>query len=628
MEKRNLFVGVLLASLLSLSVVPSTFAQTCNPDSLVPVSYGQRGAAVRNAQACLIEAGYDIPAGATGYYGSQTRTAVKAFYADWYGPWDGNRLGPKGVAELKSLLAGEPGQQQPITGGQQSTTGGQQDVAAIIAGVLAALQQMGLIPSQQGQQPTATSGEATVEVRLAASPASGVVIKEGNSADVLGVRVISKNASSDVQRVRFDLTSNRVPTKIFASFELYDGSTKLASVSAGDYTRTQTNIYQYNFTGFSVTVPAGGEKVLTIRAVVNPTVDSSDITGSFTVKVDDGYVRAVDGAGIQHTPNVSGAVSRTFTVEKATISGVSLTIYKDQNSPFSNNFAADTNRDVKDLELLRFVVRADKDTLKLQTVTGTLATSSSGVENVSSVKLVDASGNTLDSVANPGATVVFQGVDFNNPLVTINKDQTVVLRVLADVRVTSTLLATTSATTSFTVTDASAEDSEGNNVPWSGSVAGDPMYLYRVVAAKWEVSNASASTQKQEGQSTTTLLATFVVKLTALEGDVYVPSTTPFSATTTGATSTSMGSPSVLYGSGVETVSGYGYVVRKGNTGTFTLNFALTPTNWGVSGGYVGVILQSMNWDNDNNYPNGYATTNFPGNLETKTRTSDVYLTP
>lgn len=623
MSKKFLLLGLILS--LSLFVGAFSFAQeSCNPDALVPVRYGQRGSAVRNAQLCLMEAGYNIPAGATGYYGSQTKAAVRAFYADWYGDWSGNSLGPRGVQELRNMLAGAPSTEEVSQPSQPSQ---QDQTAAIVAAVLAALQQMGILPSTTTQQQAGAAGEAIVEVRLAPTPGSGVVVKEGQSGDVLGVKVISRNASANVQRVRFDLTSSKLPTRIFSSFELYDGSTRVASVSAGDYVRTASTVYQYNFVGLNVNVPANSEKVLTVRAVVNPVVDSSDI-GSFTVEVKNGYVRAVDNSGVQHTPDVTGTVARTFNVEKAVPTNVAVTVYRDQNSPRSNNFAADLNRDVKNVELLRFVVRADNDTLKIQKVQGTLATSSSGVESVSAIRLLDASGNEVAAVANPTSSVSFEAFDFNTPLATVNKDQTAVFRVVADVRVDSGLVTTTAATVQFTVTSVEAEDSLGNSVSApSLTVAGDTMYLYRVAAPRWEVTSATAATSKPQGQATTTLTATFVVNLTALGGDVYIPSSNPFAATTTGATSTSMGSPSVTYGSGVELVSGYGYVVRKGTTGTFTVNFALTPSSWGISGGYVAVILQSMTWDTDTD-TSQQAITNFPGNLETKTRTADVYLAP
>jgi hypothetical protein len=337
--------------------------------------------------------------------------------------------------------------------------------------------------------------------------------------------------------------------------------------------------------------------------------------------VGSGYVRAVDGLGVQHTPDVSGTVARSFSVEKATPTGVQLVVYKHQDSPYSNNWAADSNRDVKDLELVRFVLRADNDTLKIQSVVGTLATSSSGVESVSSLKLIDANGNVLDSVANPTSTVIFQGIDFNTPLLTVGKDQTAVLKVLADVRVASTLATTSVATTTFTVATATAEKSDQGTAPWSGSVAGNTQYLYRVVAANWKVLSATASANKPEGQATSTLTATFRVQVTAQRGDVYIP-ITGFSATTTGATQTGMGTPVVTPVSGVETSGSY-FIVRSGNTGVLDVQFAKTPTSW--TSGYHRVQLQDMTWDNDSNN-SLQMTTTFPGTVETNTLTNAVYI--
>jgi len=114
MEIRKRFAVIALSiavTFLSLApLTPKVFAQEgCNPDSLVPVKYGQRGAAVKNAQECLIEAGHNIPSGATGYYGSQTVAAVKAHYKEHVGmSWHGRSLGPKGIKALKDALGGAP----------------------------------------------------------------------------------------------------------------------------------------------------------------------------------------------------------------------------------------------------------------------------------------------------------------------------------------------------------------------------------------------------------------------------------------------------------------------------------------------------------------------------------------
>jgi hypothetical protein len=79
-------------------------AESCNTDALRKIKFRQKGASVKNAQLCLIEAGYSISTGATGYYGIQTKKAVKKFYADLNIKSNGNYLGEKGIEKLKSKL--------------------------------------------------------------------------------------------------------------------------------------------------------------------------------------------------------------------------------------------------------------------------------------------------------------------------------------------------------------------------------------------------------------------------------------------------------------------------------------------------------------------------------------------
>lgn len=110
----TLRVGVVVfacAALASAAFLPTTTQAVCNAASLSHVSYGQQGSAVTTLQQCLIDAGYSIPAGATGYYGAQTRSAVQAFYAAELGltDWAGDSVGPQGRARLGS------------SAGQQST---------------------------------------------------------------------------------------------------------------------------------------------------------------------------------------------------------------------------------------------------------------------------------------------------------------------------------------------------------------------------------------------------------------------------------------------------------------------------------------------------------------------------
>ncbi|MEM2555207.1 MAG: hypothetical protein QXW69_08050, partial [Nitrososphaerota archaeon] len=192
---------------------------------------------------------------------------------------------------------------------------------------------------------------------------------------------------------------------------------------------------------------------------------------------------------------------------------------------------------------------------------------------------------------------------------------------LADLKVDASLATTSAATVVVSVTGAQAERSDGGSTTWSGTVTGETQYIYRVVAANWKVVSANASVNTPE-TGTSTLTATFRVQITAQRGDVYIPQT-GFTATTTGATQISMGTPVLTPVSGVETSGNY-YIVRNGNTGTLDVQFAVTPSSWNA--GYHRVKLVSMTWDNDGDSGNGEITTNFPGTVETNTLTNAVYI--
>ncbi len=69
------------------------------------LGFGGSGERIQSLQLCLIAGGFPIPAGATGYYGEQTKQAVQRFYADelGLGNWNGLSVGPLGKAKLSGL---------------------------------------------------------------------------------------------------------------------------------------------------------------------------------------------------------------------------------------------------------------------------------------------------------------------------------------------------------------------------------------------------------------------------------------------------------------------------------------------------------------------------------------------
>ena len=104
--KKVFFLWALLIfsfSFLLLGISRSAEAAVgCLAESLRETRVGQQGDHVKSLQSCLISLGHGIPAGATGYYGPQTRKAVKEYYQNSLQLiLSGDFIGPQGIGRLK-----------------------------------------------------------------------------------------------------------------------------------------------------------------------------------------------------------------------------------------------------------------------------------------------------------------------------------------------------------------------------------------------------------------------------------------------------------------------------------------------------------------------------------------------
>ncbi len=615
MEKnKKLLVSTILISLLSLSVVPyvNVSAQSCNPDKLVPVSYGQRGAAVRNAQACLIEAGYDIPAGATGYYGSQTRNAVRQFYADWYGSWHGNNLGPRGVAQLKEMLtsAGEeeqqPTEEQPT---QQPTSTPSVDantllqiVALILAGqrdaALALLQGLGVsVPTttQPTEQPT-TAEEGLLFVEKNPTPASGQQFREGESVTWVGVKFTAQD--SDIRVKSFKLvwpTGNGVaPQRMVAEFQVVDDQGNvLKTVPASSFTQDNTTLdYYYYVTGLDYLVSKGTSRPIFVKATAVSTFPAG-FPSSLTLQVSD--VRGRDNAGIDRFP--STVVTNSVTPQATLATAARFDVSRNPNSPLEDNVLADvTTQRADNVEMLRFDLLARNDRVKLMEVR--VSVSVTGAGSVPTVYLKDSAGNTLASAAVSSGVATFTNLSAQN--IWVEKDQTRTFSVHADV----TGATTTDTTVQVTLTSLKRQNSLGDVAEQPNlGVAGDPMHFFTVAPVFAKGSTFNVAVTRDQNNSTTTANATLEVLITAKGGEVRVSATSsPFALlweTNTGVTrSVNVNVSEVRDSSGnLVTAQNNLYVIPVNQTYKFTLQNQQT-----FSGApRVRVTVNGITWNNGNN---------------------------
>jgi hypothetical protein len=586
-RSKNIIVGLVLTSLLVFSVVPyfNVSAQTCNPDKLVPVRFGQRGPAVRNAQACLIEAGYDIPAGATGYYGSQTRNAVREFYADWYGPWRGNSLGPKGVAELKSRLVAEAPKPQP-----QPQTQSQ--------------------PSNGGQQPTATPTptltpqpqpfqEGTLTVERNSNPPDGVPLREGETQAVLGIRFRATQGDVTVQRIRINWpTTAEAPHRVLSRVELVDESgnslwsANVTPSEAQPFYRETTGQYYLLITGLNFNVPKDTVKVVYLKATAVSTYPSS-VTGLIQLTVPLGGVRAVTSGGAvnifepQQTP-----VSNRFLPQGTLATSAQLSVVRTSDTPQERNVIANelvrdtgTNavmRLTQDLPLLKVRLTAQNDTLRLREVVATFTVSNSALQPTQFYFQIDGRKVGTVNVVQSGTTgtTTISDIFPENVTIPAGSSKEAVLGVSWVDGITYD-----DRTLTVTLTDVIAENSLGSTAASfrGGSVTSERVHFFAVAPTfAFPSSDNRVTAIRDQNNNTTTLSFTgkIVVSLPSnvhAGGQVRISSSSPFNlqwelSNTTTPTTTIYSISSVRDANGnVVSQSGGYYVLNAGDTYSFEL---------------------------------------------------------
>ena len=593
-----LFVGFYFTS--------SVKAESCDPEALVPVSYGQRGSAVRNAQACLMEAGYDIPAGATGYYGEQTRKAVQAFYQDWYGNWDGRRLGPRGVAELKSRLAAAPeeGPSQPFQPSQPSS---QDQTSALVAAVLAALQQMGLLPSTSTQQQAAgEEGFLTVDKD---PTVAAVTLREGESGRVVGLRFRADNGAVRVQSIFLRWTSSVAPHRVISALRVVDSQGNvLYQTNVGPSTFLQDSSLNYYLpvSGLNVNVPKNGYASVFVEVTVVGTLPSGVNSLSFAVNQND--VRGRDGAGIDRF-GPSGTLNWSATLQPSLAGNARFVLALNPNTPKQGYVFGDpTDGRAYKVKVLSFDVTAKNDNLRVTKVEGSVTDTST----VQAVYL--AQGNNVMDVRTPddvNKTFVFDVTPAN---FTVNRDQTVTFDVLVDL-----YAAPTPGVATFTVSVATTTgvNSLGDIVSsTSTTVTSEMMRAVRVGPQFAAVEKTISVTRDQNNSTTTVQSVVFRVNVTAVGGPLYVPAANTATITletASGTTSTASVAPTaVRVGTTLVSPSGGYYTVPEGATYEFEFRTSGQTFTGAQS---VRARLSSFVFDNDTNPASYMDNSSFLHNL-------------
>lgn len=590
---------------------------------------GSSGAQVTCLQQALIAAGYAIPAGATGYFGSQTQAAVSAWQtasgvspaAGYFGPisraaWNlGGTTTGGGTAGLPAGCTS--------TSGYSSTTGQ---------------------PCSSGTTTTTLTGAGRLTDESSLGDVTTTFYANGATAAIIGDSFKATDGDVQLQRVdaTFDLASVTTGStnldQYFKDVQLWVGDTMLAtmSASAGD---ESSSVWTYRFTGLNHVVKSGESvkiyvKVTPVASIGNNQDSSGSFAGTATAKLLANAVRAVGADGISDT-YVATAITQNYTVSSAVTGTLTM-------SPASDNPAASqllTSSSTKTgVKLLSFNAKAKNSDVKVKNLRIHLTTSDNNLSDVvSTVFLMKGSTVLKSSTLSTGTD---QSVTFSNVDDTVAKGTTTNYTIVVDIKgqntayVDGTTLVASTTTAGWSVTDAL-----GNSVTPSSAVSGNTMTLtgngFTITAG-----TPTADGNKTAGYSGALTTASFTIPFTVTAGDtaIYVlgkttattstsgkTATTGFGSqagvvyatTTTSTATTTAASTASLTASGTDsndtnvTTTG-GYYVAANSSRTFTLNISTgaTANNTPGSNVLIGYQLVGINYDTTSTMGSTYYTSN------------------
>ena len=573
------------------------------------LTIGSTGADVTELQTWLIGKGFSIPAGATGYFGTQTRAALAAYQASKGIVPAAGYFGPITRGNVNALIGAGTG----------TTTGGGTTTGAL-----------------QGGSGTLSNVDTLGDVESD--------LHEGDSVTkVIGFEATAKDSDIAVQRldVEFDISGTTGSANIdryVDSVAVYQDGKKLASLdgSAGDKNGRD---WTFRFSDLNGVIREGDTSDFYVEVTpvsgIGSTEDGVTVTASFPTDA----IRANDAENVSETYTPSGDSTNDFTVSSATNGNLSLSEASD--NPDTTVVKGDTSNTTDGVTLLSFNLKAKNQDVTLNdlpvglTVTGT-SNVGDVIQNVAlmqgsktlETKTVTSSGSSAQVVFDNLSNQVINSGDSQNYTVvaTVRKLGTGSSGTSFDAG--DTIVATTSASAAW-----DAEDRNGNTVNPTGSVTGGVVTFQTtgITVTKTDASYTKTVGQNAgEGDQTQYSIS---FKVTAGDDDLYIDRSiqktlNPSVAGGGIAWATTTSSNANVTNAGVTNFSaadsnsgdtGTSFKIPSGTTRTFTLNVTLTAT----ATGFTGVQLTGINYDTDSNTND--SALYYTANLDTF-KTADVSM--
>ncbi len=589
MSKLTKIVSGFAGAALALSLVVSAGAATFTMN----LTMGSSGADVTALQTWLIGKGFSIPAGATGYFGAQTKAAVVAYQATkglpatgYFGPLTRAAVAAEGTTSTPS----NPSNPSSPSTSLEGTDGEISDFSKL---------------SQYNDEEV---GEGEEDVKVA-----GFEIEASRDGDI-AIRSVklefdpAGNASGD---------SDHLDDYIDGA-KIWMGDKEVGSVDVDDFNEEDDDTYTKTVTLKNVVVESDETEKFYITVDGVNSFDSSDID-SDSWSVDVLNVRFEDGSGVVTTEDESGEVNAGLNfVSFGTAADTELKVSKSSDTPTAGVVLVDTEDTTDNVSLLTGKLKLDgKSDVVIDEFPVTLTPGSgnyvSDATGSVTLKLGDEeyTESIASSTATGAATITFDNLDF-----TLEAGDTVEFEVLADIENTDGALddgdTLTASVTASNRDMMDVENEEGdqldNSTEKSGTALGNSQEFRE---SGIQVALKSTDTSVTTGQSANDDLGTFKIKFKVkAEGDtIYVSSLVGTSGaaaslfavdrsgtSTTGGVSGTLTMVDTSSSSDDDLTTTGNYTIEEGEERTFELVVTVQLPTAGSAGQYK-AALTAIKWN-------------------------------
>lgn len=366
------------------------------------LTLGSTGSDVTALQNWLIGKGHTIPAGATGYFGAQTQSALAAWQAANGVTPAAGYFGPVTRAKVNAMAGTGTG-----TGTGTGSTSGDLEGGA---GSIDSYDELSGFSNEE-------VGEDEEDVEVA-----GLEIETDEGSDI------------EITAVKLDLDQTTATNDDFDEFvtevSIWLDGEEVARVDADEFQEDDAWTKTISLDDGAI-IRAGETGELTVAMSGVGNIDSDDAGDTWTVDFETVRFRDADGASVTDTTSTDDF---TFSVNTfATASDVELKIAESSDNPDAQVINVDTSDDTDGVELLRFTLEAEggdimvKDLPVLLTVSGV-----ADVDLIANTLRLEIDGEEFSEVVSTAtltaATVTFDDVDY-----TVNEGEEVEVVVTADI---------------------------------------------------------------------------------------------------------------------------------------------------------------------------------------------------